>query len=49
MKLPGGTKSKITKNENGKDYFEATEVAFCKRCIQESCIHLVLINCLANY
>ena len=57
MKLLGSTKSKITKDKNGENipYLEITEVvliqvmlliiAFNK--IQESCIHLFLINRLS--
>ena len=59
MKLLGSTKSKITKDGNGEnfDYLEITEVVLV-RCnivnkitnkIQESCIHLFLINHLVNY
>ena len=60
MKLLGSTKSKITKNkknvENVLD-LEITEVVLVRfillitiiKKIQESCIHLLLINRLANY
>ena len=53
------TKNKITKDENGENvpYLEITEVilvhsVFSKTIIskiQESCIHLFLINYLVNY
>ena len=56
MKLLGGTKIKITKNENGENMprLEITEVAlihykFVNSNIQESCMHLFLISHLANY
>ena len=54
MKLLGHTKSKITKDENGKNFLhlEVTEVVLV-HCnifmIQESFIHLFLINRLVNY
>ena len=58
MKLLGSTKSKITKDKNGKNvlYLEVTEVVFIVILsviiiikIQESCVHLFLINLLINY
>ena len=59
MKLVGSTTSKINENENGKNdpNLEVTEVALehCnvvnnnKSEIQESCIHLFLINRLVNF
>ena len=60
MKLLGSTKTKINKNENGENapYLEITEVVLI-HCnvvliivinkIQESCIHLFLINRLVSY
>ena len=60
MKLIGCTKSRITKGENGENvppHLEITEVVLI-HCsilttiiskIQESCIHLFLINHLVNY
>ena len=58
-KLLGSTKSKIIKDKNGENvlYLEITEVIliYCSvinninQQIQESCIHLFLINCLVNY
>ena len=59
VKLLGSTKSKITKDENGENvpYLEIIEVVFI-HCnvviivinkIQESRIHLFLINRLVNY
>ena len=59
MELLGSTKSKITKDQNGKNYphLEFTEVVLI-HCniltmiiskIQESGIHLFLINHLFNY
>ena len=54
MKLPWGTKSKITKDNNGENvpHFEITELVLIHydilttiiSTIQESCIHLFLIN-----
>ena len=61
MKLLGSTKTKITKDKNGKNvlYLEVTEVVFIvilsviiitvKVKIQKSCVHLFLINLLINY
>ena len=57
MKLLQGTKSKITKNENGENlpYFEITETVLIHsyviddRYYQESCKHLSPINRLVNY
>ena len=59
MKLLGSTKSKITKNKNGENvpYLEVTEVVLIHvmllivviNKIQESCIHLFLINRSVNY
>ena len=58
MKLLGSTKTKIAKQENGENelYLEIAEVVLM-HCnvvnnsfeIQESCIHLFLINHLVNY
>ena len=56
MKLLGSTKSQITKDENGENvpHLETTEVILI-HCnifnneIQDSCIHLFLINHLVNY
>ena len=59
MKLLGRTKSKITKDKNGENvtYLEINEVVLI-HCnvvynsinkIQESCIHLFLINRSVNY
>ena len=58
MKLLGSTKSKITKkNAENVLHLEITEavlerlillITITKK-LQESCIHLFLINCLANY
>ena len=57
MKLLGSTEDKITKNKNCENapHLEITEVALV-HCnimvndkIQESCIHLFLINCLVIY
>ena len=59
MKLFGSTKSKITKDKNGKNvpHLEITEVLLVhcnidsNDCQQDlkSCIHLFLINHLLNY
>ena len=59
MKLLESTKSKITKNENGENVpnLEITEVVLVHLMLLtmiisklwESCIHLLLINCLVNY
>ena len=53
MKLLESFKSHITKDENGENisYFEITEVILMIiiNKIQESCIHLLLKNRLANY
>ena len=60
MKLLGSTKSKINKDKNGENvpHLEITEVVLI-HCIilstiivskiQESCLHLFLINYLVNY
>ena len=59
MKLFGSTKKRITNKENGENvpHLESTEVALMHSNIvnndiskiQESCIHLFLINHLVNY
>ena len=58
MNLLGSTKSKITKNENGENvsYLEITELVTIVMLliivinkIEESCIHLFLINYFVNY
>ena len=58
MKLFGSTRSKITKNKNSENVtrLEITEVVLKHNVvnkvtnkIQESCIHLFLINCWINY
>ena len=59
MKLLGSTKSKITKNENGENVpnLEITDVVLVQLMLLtmiisklwESCIHLLLINCLVIY
>ena len=59
MKLFGSTKKRITNKENGENvpHLESTEVALMHSNIvnndiskiQESCIHLFLINYLVNY
>ena len=59
MKLLGNTKSKITKDENGENvhHVESNKVVLCivillttiMSKIQESFIHLFLINHIANY
>ena len=59
MKLFGSTKSKITKNENGKNVpsLGITEVVFVNCNIVNNnyqwnsrvCMQLCLINCLVNY
>ena len=53
MKLLESFKSHITEDENGENisYFEITEVILMIiiNKIQESCIHLLLKNRLANY
>ena len=59
MDLLGSTKSKITKNKNGKNvpHLEITEVVLiivmlfiiAINKIQEFCLHLFLINRLVNY
>ena len=60
MKLLGSTKSKITKDKNGKNvpHLEITEVVLIYigillitiiSKIQEPCIHLLLLNHLVNY
>ena len=59
MNLLGSTKSKIAKVENGEKIpnLEITKVisVHCNivdmiiNKIQESCIHLFLVNCLVNY
>ena len=60
MKLLRSTKSKITEDENDKNvpHLEVTEVVLVQcnstspitiiNKIQESCLHLFLINCLIN-
>ena len=59
MKLLGSTKNKIAKDKNGENvpYLEITEVVLI-HCnvvnnsynkIQESCIHMFLINHSVNY
>ena len=55
MELLRSSKNKITRDENGENvpHLEITEVVLvhCNIAnkIQESCIHLLLINCLVNY
>ena len=59
MKLFGSTKSKMTKDKNRKNmpYLKITEIILIHRNIvatiiskiQESCIHLFLVNHLFNY
>ena len=58
MKLLGSSKSKIPKDKNGENVpnLEITDLVFVHvillttiiNKIQESCIHLFLINCLVN-
>ena len=60
MRLLGSTKSKITEQENDENlpYLEITEIVLIlwnvvnnsyQKKIQESCIHLFLINHLVSY
>ena len=59
MELIGSNKSKITKNQNGKNvpHLETNEVVLVNcnlsmiiiNKIQECCLHLFLINHLLNY